>query len=493
MNALEKALLIKELNLLINGLEHRSLSFFEIAKSKSRLTEIFDLCDEPIFKTQILKFKAHTQPEKAARDFAANTPYKLSFRGVFLQDNILEQALYQNADAGWAILYHAENGWQIWLIPMSNRTALVSEWGDLEDIYHWMLEQQQIYNCLQTDHELKQHALLEHQQVKGLTETDLNLLMHIAPEQDQTDTLDGIDQAIASLDSQQQSIAMDSPVQQDEIHAAIHLELPQSLNDHQQEMPASVNLITQEIISAEKLTQKSVPQTLALGQHIAHIHPIYTDNELEQALCRLEIADSPEISQHVDLLLHPQNLQHWQQLPIYLAEQTNTEGRFIKYLVLFGTEDQMQANRFMHLFTAPSQHQPSAIKEISWNHLQDSLTDFEALFYSYSQTATLIWSIENYTPFMPAQLIQTQKFIQFEESPADFNTPLLLLKERHKTRIIHGQNRLNLSQTEAAYPYLLLERHQGVSWQLIQTILTQLAPPIDCDRLYKAIQQHIAD
>ena len=45
MNALEKALLIKELNLLIDGLEHRSLSFFEIAKSKSRLTEIFGLCD----------------------------------------------------------------------------------------------------------------------------------------------------------------------------------------------------------------------------------------------------------------------------------------------------------------------------------------------------------------------------------------------------------------------------------------------------------------
>lgn len=64
MNALEKALLIKELNLLIDGLEHRSLSFFEIAKSKSRLTEIFGLCDEPIFKKQILKFKSHTQPEK---------------------------------------------------------------------------------------------------------------------------------------------------------------------------------------------------------------------------------------------------------------------------------------------------------------------------------------------------------------------------------------------------------------------------------------------
>jgi hypothetical protein len=56
-------------------------------------------------------------------------------------------------------LYDAEKGWQIWLIPSANRTALVSEWGDLEEIYHWMLAQQQIYSCLHTDHELKQQAL----------------------------------------------------------------------------------------------------------------------------------------------------------------------------------------------------------------------------------------------------------------------------------------------------------------------------------------------
>ena len=121
------------------------------------------------------------------------------------------------------------------------------------------------------------------------------------------------------------------------------------------------------------------------------------------------------------------------------------------------------------------------------------MTHLETLFDSYSQKATLIWHTEGYTPFIPAQLIQTQKFIQFEESPADIQTPLLLLKERHKIRLIHGQNRLNLSRTEVAYPYLLLDRHQGVSWQLIQTILTQLAPPIDCHQLYKAIQKHISD
>ena len=481
MNALEKALLIKELTLLIDGLEHRSLSFFEIAKSKSRLSEIFGLCDEPIFKKQILKFKSHTQPEKAASDFAADTLYKHSFRGVFLQDNILEKALYQNADAGWAILYHAKNGWQIWLIPAPNRTALVSEWGYLEDIYHWMLAQQKIYSCLQTDHELKQHALLEPQWVKTETESNLNLFIHIAPEQTQPHTPDSIEHVMEILAPHQETMTIDSFVQ------------PDVLDDQQQEIPATVNITTQESISAEKLTQKSMPQTIELKQHIAHIHPLYDDNTPEQTLYRLEILDSPEISQHADLLLHGPNVQCWQQLPIYLAEQINSQGRFIKYLVLLGAEDQMQATRLIHSFTDPYQHHPSAIKEIFWNYLQDSLTHLETLFYSYSQKATLIWNIEGYTPFIPAQLIQTQKFIQFEESPADLKTPLLLLKERNKIRLIHGQNRLNLSRTEAAYPYLLLDRHHGVNWQLIQTILSQLESPINCDQLYEAIQMHISD
>ncbi|MCY1212839.1 hypothetical protein D9M72_245880 [compost metagenome] len=331
--------------------------------------------------------------------------------------------------------------------------------------------------------------------MKAWTETEKNLKpsMHITAEQHQIDTADGIDQSPVMLDPQPQTMVIDSLVQQNESHAALHLEQPSTLNHHPEEMPVSAHLSTQETNLAENLTQQSIPQSLALKQHIAHIQPLYEDNKTEQALYRLEILDSPEISQHVDLLLYGPNVQRWQQLPIYLAEQINPQGRFIKYLVLLGTENQMQAIRLIHLFTDPYQHQPSAIKEIFWHHLQDSLTHLETLFDSYRQKATLMWNIEGYTPFIPAQLIQTQKFIQFEESPADIQTPLLLLKERHKIRLIHGQNRLNLSRTESAYPYLLLERHQGISWQLIQTILTQLESPIDCHQLYAAIQKHISD
>lgn len=456
MNALEKALLVKELHQLLDGLEHRSLSFFEIAKSKTRLIEIFRLCDDPIFKKQILKFKSQTQPQQAATDFADQTPFKLSYRGLFRQDGTLQQALYQNTESGWAILYHPAQGWKIWLIPAPNRSALISVWGNLDEIYQWMLEQQQRYSCLKTDDELRQKAVLLERHLAPIstqTETHLNLSPPLVPEQNQ-------------------------------INAQGINELPSILEDNPQAIPVLTN---------QKAISKDFPQTVELVSYIAYLHPLHEKNTAVQELHRLEIPTLPEISQYVDLLIHAANLKNWQQHPIYLAEQVDTQNFFMKYLVLFGAENQTQAVDLMHRFTEHYQHRIVAIKQISWEDLAENFTDFEALFYSYTEKAALLWKNENYLAFIPAQLFQTQKIIQFKESPADFKTPLLLLKERQKIRVIHGQNRLNLSRAEWAYPYFLLERDQGVSWQLIQNIINQLESPIDCYQLYEAIQKHISD
>ena len=495
MNALEKALLIKELHHLLDDLEHRSLSFFEIAKSKSRLIEIFRLCDEPIFKKQILKFKSQTQPEKAATDFADHTLFKLSYRGLFRQDRDLQQALYKNAESGWAILYRPAQGWQIWLIPAPNRSALISHWGSLDDIYHWMLEQQQRYSCLKTDDELKQKPVLLEQPITPTlteteteTETNLNLSTPAIQEQNQISELGLIKSQVDNLHAPELTTTLDSLVQQGD--AQVMNELPPILEDDQQAIPA---ITAQAALRAQKITRKDFPQSLELNQHIAHIHPLHEENASAQALYILEIPSLPEISQHLDLLIHASDLQNWHQRPIYLAEQINAQGCFIKYLALLDVENQGQAIHLMNGFTEQNQHHLAAIKEISWENLAENFTDFEALFYSYTQKAALIWTSESYTPFIPAQLFQTQKFIQFEESPADFKTPLLLLKDRQKIRVIHGQKRLRLSRTESAYPYFLLERHHGVSWQLIQNIITQLKSPIDCYQLYEAIQKHISD
>lgn len=150
MNVLEKAKLIQELNQLIDGLEQRSLSFFEIARSKARIKDIFALCDEPILKNRFYNLNPIASLERntfTKRFHAHPTLFQLSFR-VFQQGKALEQALYQHPDFGWAILHDPQLGWQIWLIPAANRTALISEWENLDDAYHWMLQQQQNYGCL---------------------------------------------------------------------------------------------------------------------------------------------------------------------------------------------------------------------------------------------------------------------------------------------------------------------------------------------------------
>ena len=161
MNALEKALTIKELHDLINNLEHCALSFYEIASSKKRIHDIFALCNEAIFHKQLLAYKALTDPHAAAYAFAGSTPFSQSFRGYFSAEQALEDALYAAPESGWAFLHPLREGWQIWLIPAPGRTALISAWGSFEQCYAWLLEQQKHYACLRSNAELRERAAAE--------------------------------------------------------------------------------------------------------------------------------------------------------------------------------------------------------------------------------------------------------------------------------------------------------------------------------------------
>ncbi len=206
------------------------------------------------------------------------------------------------------------------------------------------------------------------------------------------------------------------------------------------------------------------------------------------------LPEAPEVTQYADVLVHLSDPEEDQQQvlarAVYLAEQTNTQGRFIKYVVLLGALDQMQAIRLTQNFCQQFEHEIAAIREISWEKLQEHLFDFDQLFQCYSHDAQIVWQQEHYFPFIPIQHIQTTKFIQFEESEAQSHTPLILLKERQKIRVIHGQKRLQLSRTEQAIPHILLDRQQGISWQMIQKVISQLQQPIDALQLCQALQMY---
>ena len=492
MNTLEKSLLIKELRDLIDALTHKRLSLYETAKAKARIKEIFMLCDKPIFQKQLLTFKASQNPIQTAVTFAEQSLYAQSFRGVFTQLEALETVLYQQPEAGWAILYQPRAGWQIWLIPAADRTALLSEFQDLEQVYRWMLEQQQQYHCLQTDAELKQAAVLEAAQTQPVFVTaDLEENKAVdSPIQFEFITDHIATEEVASSDTQVVDVAKDEltiepTADQTIISNAI-------LNTTQ---PDTTTIDTAPPITAVTPKPSTTPAyNLLLSQYSCPISALNLSQNESAQLYRVFLPEAPEVTQYADVLVHLSDPEEDQQQvlarAVYLAEQTNTQGRFIKYVVLLGALDQMQAIRLTQNFCQQFEHEIAAIREISWEKLQEHLFDFDQLFQCYSHDAQIVWQQEHYFPFIPIQHIQTTKFIQFEESEAQSHTPLILLKERQKIRVIHGQKRLQLSRTEQAIPHILLDRQQGISWQMIQKVISQLQQPIDALQLCQALQMY---
>lgn len=499
MNTLEKSLLIKELHDLIDALTHKRLSLYETAKAKARIKEIFMLCDKPIFQKQLLTFKASQNPIQTAVTFAEQSLYAQSFRGVFTQLEALETVLYQQPEAGWAILYQPRAGWQIWLIPAADRTALLSEFQDLEQVYRWMLEQQQQYHCLQADAELKQAAVLEAAQTVTIEAAQTQpIFATVDPEENkaadppiQFDLIrDHIaTEEVASSDTQVLDVAKDEltiePTADQTIISNATLDITQ---------PDATTIDTAQMTAGTQKPSVNPAYNLLLSQYSCPISALNLSQNESAQLYRVFLPEAPEVTQYADVLVHLSDPEEDQQQvlarAVYLAEQTNTQGRFIKYVVLLGALDQMQAIRLTQNFCQQFEHEIAAIREISWEKLQEHLFDFDQLFQCYSHDAQIVWQQEHYFPFIPIQHIQTTKFIQFEESEAQSHTPLILLKERQKIRVIHGQKRLQLSRTEQAIPHILLDRQQGISWQMIQKVISQLQQPIDALQLCQALQMY---
>ncbi|MCJ8162841.1 hypothetical protein [Acinetobacter zhairhuonensis] len=478
MNVLEKAQLAKELQSLIYGLDQRALSFFEIAKSKSRLKEIFLSCDEPIFKKQILNFKCQMQPELTAHEFANQSMYAKSFRGVFLTDHELERTLEQHSEMGWAILYQADLGYQIWYIPAPRRAALISDWDGLEQNYEWMLEQQEIYHGLKTDAELSVEAVENTKSFK----MSKKRIANSTPQH----RISEFSNAVLSEQTQQTPFSPDS--------AGKTQLLPQTEHSHRLQHQSKPAVTSADIRSLLNTTdpKQILPQVVELGQWKCRLTALQFPQAQEYKLCCLTVENVPELMPLLELMISASALEQYVNQPVYLAEQVNAQGRFVKYLAILGAEDQLHAIRLGNVVSQHYAYEISALKLLPNEQKLKQCKTTEQLFELYHEQAQLVWNTENYHPFIPAKCVQKQKFIAFDESPANYATPLILLKERQKIRIIHGHARLQLSHEDIAYPFILLDRNQGVSWQLIQSIIQTLPQPISASKLHDAIEKHIS-
>ena len=227
-----------------------------------------------------------------------------------------------------------------------------------------------------------------------------------------------------------------------------------------------------------------------LNNTYAQLHALPQPEAQQQGLYALSFPDAPEISLHANFILHCSALDTWSNHPVYIAEQVNAKGQLIKHLIILGAFDSYQAFDFAQISSTPFEYSLASLKQIQWETLASAYQQIETLFQCLEQAET-VWNTDQYHPYMPIQAIHTQKFIQFAEQEADCRTPVLLLKERQKIRVIHGEKRLHLAQTEIAFPYLILHRQHGLNWQMIQSIISNMSQPINVHELYQSIQQQM--
>lgn len=179
----------------------------------------------------------------------------------------------------------------------------------------------------------------------------------------------------------------------------------------------------------------------------------------------------------------------WESTQIFIAEQLYAQGQFSHYVVLVGTHNTEYATSILQSYTNQQHTQTSSIHQTSWRNFKQHYHQHESLFNECIMNGSLIWQRDQRAyPYIPASFINTQKFIPFEETAATFFTPVILLRERHKIRVIHGAERVKLSSEDQAYPYLLLDRADGYTWQLIRQAISRLPQPISVHDLYQALE-----
>lgn len=464
MDVLEKALLVDELKTLVDGLNDDKTSLFEIAKSKQRIKDICASCDDPTFQDQLNPFKEFILNEEFSADDLAEYGYAMTYRGTYNFMGRVENALFASADMGWAALRQGQH-WQVWVIRPA-LSFLKSPWlSKSQDALQWLQKHASEY--VKTDHELQNLIpVLEAVQAEEIQHSN-------------KDSFSLIKQQSKNFQSQLDAII------QEKIQ-------PAAVTPSTQPTPRVKPGFRQGTLPSANLNKA---QPLALN-----------DFSLDGLLCRLERVDARtfpslyrvdlhnEIDQNIKidwLYLKAENEAQplWGSAQIFIAEQLYAQGQFSHYVVLVGTHSVEYATTVLQAYTDQRHTRTSSIHQTGWTNFKRYYHQHESLFNECIMNGTLVWQRDQRVyPYIPASFINTQKFIPFEETAATFFTPVILLRERQKIRVIHGLERVKLSNEDQAYPYLLLDRADGYTWQLIRQVISHLPQPISVHDLYQALE-----
>ena len=216
-------------------------------------------------------------------------------------------------------------------------------------------------------------------------------------------------------------------------------------------------------------------------------------DDTRSKLYRIHTQNSSKETKTCEILLNNPNIEPLLDRPIFIAEQLDEKGKFNQYLIFLGTKDPSIAIQSLQTYSKQNRCDISAIREFTWSNIQNHIFNFEKLFEVYVSNNNITWQKPNAFAFIPKNLISSQKFIQFDEAEASVDTPIILLKERQKIRLICGKKRLDLFDEELAYPYVLFDRQQGLNWQTIQETVSSLSQPVVSLTLLDALNKILDD
>lgn len=621
MNVIEKIHLVQEINQILVALDSQKISFFEIAKSRQRLKEIYKLCDDPIFHQQQVLLQALTQPKTLALEFAKTTPFYETYQGFFIRENALKTQII----AGWALLQNAAGQWKAWLIFSDEGYVASSEWhAQLNDLLPWLEQQYEQRNAVDstekstyltdqiliidlpsekieknvnpkssTPHEgapltrriayqntakmlmnlenfsseqspltldLKQNlppviamgeVVSTSLSVKEQTEcnavpvdlpvvADHVVMLNTSSSDDVEERDDLILNLGQTLLRPKASVEIDTDVEIQQQDQDIQTEESQTEESRTEDTQADEIKVHQESDVKEQATH-TLQGAIDLGEvqpaislnlgssilaSVRNLHkggedtpPVEHQEENEETIApvsqdlqQIEVAqyqgrlqrlssaftDEPHTyalqleqtppTEYLELLAYSETEQDLSHFPIYIAEQINLQERLSQYVVLFGAKSATHALKIIQDYVTHTSHRLLSVCEVDWKTFDHTFLQFESFAEMYLEQTQIIWRKEGYLPYIPVEFIHLIKMLPFEEQIAENNTPILLLNDRLKLRLIHGKNRINLSKNESAYPALIFDRKDGVSWQLVKTALSELPKPVDVYQLYKKIQ-----
>lgn len=176
-----------------------------------------------------------------------------------------------------------------------------------------------------------------------------------------------------------------------------------------------------------------------------------------------------------------------QNQPVYMTEVLDSQNQFKHYLLVFGSNNTNQAVTFITQLTHHQQDTIAHIAQITWQEFKKYVFDLTQCCQLY-HTAPIVMKSHSLYSHIVESLISKQQMLYIEEMTADNNTPLLLLQENSRFRVIHGRNRLDMGASLEMYPCIILSRNSGITWQMIREQLKFLPQPVNVYQLFEALQ-----